>query len=388
MPDAKLQAPTLIDNQAALGELTEKLKEKRVIALDTESDSLFSYYPKVCLIQLSAFENGDGSAIRDYLVDPLAIESITPLTDLLSQPSYEIVMHAADNDLLVLQRDFGIAVERLFDTQLAARILGKDKVGLAAILDEEFGVTSNKRMQRTDWGNRPLQPEQIAYAQMDTHYLLPLREKYSAELQSAGRWQEAQEAFSQLVVTEFEGREPSDRTMWQMKETRMLPEEYLGVLEALWQWRENEAQRRDIPPFKVMGNKALAELAENQPATKRELANTPHIGRATVHRYGSQLLEMIRDGQRRPLPEPPESARPPDYRLDRKIMARYDALRKWRTKTAEQRGVAPEIVMANATLLEVAKRSPQNLKELQKIRDIGPWKAETYGAAMLEIVKK
>jgi ribonuclease D len=388
MSDAKLQAPTLVDSQAALTELIANLKEKRVIALDTESDSLFSYYPKVCLIQLSAYENGDGSAIRDYLVDPLAMHTITPLTDLLSQPSYEIVMHAADNDLLVLQRDFGIAVERLFDTQLAARILGKDKVGLAAILDEEFGVTSNKRMQRTDWGNRPLQPDQIVYAQMDTHYLLPLRKKYSAELQSAGRWQEAQEAFSQLVDTEFESREPSDRTMWQMRETRMLPQEDLGVLEALWQWRENEAQRRDIPPFKVMGNKALAELAESQPATKQELEDTPHIGRATVHRYGSQLLDVIRYGQRRPQPAPPEPAGRPDYRLDRKVMARYDALRKWRTHTAERRGVAPEIVMANGTLLEVAKYAPQNLEELQKIRDIGPWKAETYGPAMLEIVKK
>ena len=393
MADKKLDSPVLIDDRAGLRRMVEQMRDKRVIALDTESDSLFSYFPKVCLIQISVYQDGepegdDRGEVADFLVDPLALDSMDPLGELISQPEREIVMHAADNDLLLLQREFGISIERLFDTQLAARILGKDKVGLAAILDEEFGVVSNKRMQRTNWGIRPLKEEQIVYAQKDTHYLLPLRNKLISELKSAGRWDEAQEAFGQLAETDFDGKEPSERTMWQMKETRTLPRESLGVLEALWDWREGEAQRRDTPPFKVLRNQALVEMAEQQPSTLDEIAHTPGVGEGGVRRYGAALLDTIREGRVRPIPDLPEPSNRPEYMLDKKVLARFDRLRKWRTASAEKRGVAPEIVMSNATLLEVAKRRPSNVDELQEIREIGPWKANTYGTEILAIVKK
>jgi len=391
MTGKRLDIPKLIDDAAGLRELVMRLQDKRSIALDTESDSLFSYYPKVCLIQLSVYVDGIDAAdgeVADYLVDPMAIDDMTPLGDLIGHPDREIVMHAADNDLLVLQRDFGISIQRIFDTQLAARILGRDKVGLAAILDDEFGVTSNKQMQRTNWGSRPLKQEQIVYAMKDTHYLLPLRAKFRTELENAGRWEEAQEAFEILVGTDFEDKEPPERSMWQLKETRSVPKESLGVLEALWEWREAEAQRRDMPPFKVMRNNELAVLAERQPTTVQALSNMRGVGGGTVRRYGTQLVAAIEEGQHRPVPDFPEPVSRPEYTLDRKTMALYDKLRAWRTKTADARHVAPEIIAANSILLEVAKREPADLTELQEIREIGPWKAKTYGPDILDIVRK
>ena len=253
MTDSSLQPPTLVASQANLQKMTEQLGDQHLFALDTESDSLFSYYPKVCLIQISVDhgndERADHALVSDYLVDPLAIGDMAPLGDLLSRPGCEVIMHAADNDLLLLQREFSITVDRLFDTQLAARILGRQKVGLASILSDDFGVISNKRMQRTNWGKRPLTDEQTVYAQKDTHYLLPLRSQLTDELKEAGRWVEAQEAFEQLVNTDFNSKEPTPRSMWQMKETKQVQREDLGVLDALWKWREKEAQRRDTPPF-------------------------------------------------------------------------------------------------------------------------------------------
>jgi ribonuclease D len=148
------------------------------VALDTESDSLYRYYPKICLIQLSVGardDNSDPTGVVDYLVDPLRLDDLAALGEVLAAPGVEVIMHAAENDMLLLYRNFGFTFPKIFDTQLAARILGWKQVGLAAILEAQFGLVSDKRMQRTNWGKRPLTAEQIAYAQMDTHYLPILR---------------------------------------------------------------------------------------------------------------------------------------------------------------------------------------------------------------------
>ncbi len=388
MSIAPLVTPKVVQTADQLHQVMKELGHIHLFAIDTESDSLYSYYPKVCLIQLSVYTEGNESEVSDYLIDPLAIKDLLPLGELLSNPETEVIMHAAENDLLLLQREFGIEVQKLFDTQLAARILGREKVGLASILSDEFGVQSNKRMQRTDWGKRPLTHEQTTYAQKDTHYLLPLRSILRDELERTGRWQEAKEAFRNLSQTDYSMHETTPRTMWQMKETRDVPREDHGVLEALWEWREEEAQRRDVPPFKVMRNQALAELAVEQPHTLDDIRQTPGVGKTSVQRYGKQLLEAILIGKQRRIPPLPESNPRPDYVNDRKVQSLYDSLRHWRTKTAEARGVDPDIVMANATLLEIAKQRPESISELQKLDDIGTWKAETYGKEILDILQR
>ncbi len=386
-----VRAPILVDNPAAFAQMMAVFGERRRFAIDTESDSLFSYYPKVCLLQISAYAapGGDNTAnVVDYLVDTLTYPTLEPLGRLLAQPGVEVVMHAAENDLLLLQREFGFEFACVFDTQLAARVLGWQQAGLAAILDECFGVISDKSMQRTNWSKRPLTAEQIAYAQIDTHYLFALQERLTQELKDAGRWEEAQEDFALLVQTDYSEKEPPARTMWQMKETRGVARRHTGVLEALWQWREAEAQRRDIPPFKILRNRALTELAEAQPSSERELDAVSALGRTEIQRYGKHLLHAIAEGRSRPLPDLPAPTVRPEQLLERDVLTRYDTLRRWRTRTAEARGVAPEIIFANGILLEIAKRRPRSASELLEIREIGPWKAKTYGPAILEIVAK
>ena len=382
--------PNLIYTQAAFAEMMEQLWTRKFVALDTESDSLFSYYPKVCLIQISTYADGDHNpdAVVDFLIDPLRFTAMQPLGQLMADPSCTVIMHAAENDIYQLQREFDFTFATLFDTQLAARILGWPRAGLAAILEEQFGVVSNKRMQRTNWGKRPLTPEQIAYAQMDTHYLLSLRARQIQELYDRDRWEEAQEAFAQLTATDFRERVSTERSVWQMKEARNVPYAQTGMLESLWLWREQEAQQQDRPPFKVVNNQTLIELAQTQPISNKELQEVRSLSASEIHRYGGAILQAVRAGKTRPLPALPESTPRLEQWLDKDVLDRYDTLRNWRSKTAAARGVAPEIVFTNDILLEVAKRRPRTLDELREIDAIGPWKAKTYGADLLRLTQQ
>ena len=159
-----------------------------VVAVDTEANSLYAYRERVCLIQISI-------PGINYLVDPLAIEDMSPLGIVFSAPHIEKVFHAADYDLIVLLRDFGFMCSSLFDTMWAARVLGWPKVGLGDILEKYYGLSVNKSYQRYNWGKRPLAPAALTYAWMDSHYLLSLRDMQITELKSKGRWEEAQEIF-------------------------------------------------------------------------------------------------------------------------------------------------------------------------------------------------
>ncbi|MCB0120692.1 MAG: ribonuclease D, partial [Caldilineaceae bacterium] len=307
-----IKAPVLVNSTVTFHRMLKQLQGQHLIALDTESNSLFRYYPKVCLIQLTTFEdphNPDPNAVLDYLIDPLALAHLQPLGELLQNPAVEIVMHAADNDILILQRDFNFEFQTIFDTQLAARILGWKQIGLAAMLQDHFGVVSDKRMQRTDWGRRPLTPQQIMYAQTDTHYLPALRAQMVEELKAAGRWEEAQEAFAMLRLIDYNEREPTQRSFWQMRQLRDVPQDSYGVLEALWQWREAEAQRRDRPPFKIATDQALVKLTLAQPEQLSDLATVGGMGQQQVKQYGKTLLKVIEAGQKQPIPEPPANDR-------------------------------------------------------------------------------
>jgi len=371
------------------------LRDQPLIAVDTESDSLYRYHPRVCLIQISACLDSatarpspaDPMPTVDYLLDPISFHRFHSLGEMLADPAVEVIFHAAENDVRLLERDFNFRCANVYDTQLAARILGRNGVGLAAILQDEFGVISDKTMQRTDWGRRPLSPQQMTYAQMDTHYLPVLRQRQMVALHEADRWEEAQEGFAALAALRYE--EPTqERSFWRMKQTREVAPEDLGLLEELWSWREITADRLDRPPFKVLGDTVLGELTQRKPTTLAELAAISGFGDYQASRFGREVLEAIRLGKDRPAPPLPEPSVRPEQMLSNKERARFDALRQWRTETSTARGVDPDIVFNNETLFQIAIQCPASVEDLRKIAAIGPWKARTYGPAVLAIVNK
>jgi len=169
-----------------------QLAQQPFLALDTEANSLHAYREQICLIQLS-------TGTTDYLLDPLAIVDMDPLGDLLANRQIEKILHAAEYDLIGLRRDFGFSVHPIFDTMLAARVAGHEQVGLNHLLQRYLGVHTDKRHQRDDWGRRPLPPESLRYAQLDTHFLGMLRNDLYDELQQLGRLEEARDATKALI---------------------------------------------------------------------------------------------------------------------------------------------------------------------------------------------
>ena len=183
----------LVDDPDALAALAVTLAREPAIGVDTESNSLYAYRERVCLIQFS-------TPALDYIVDPLALPNLDPLAPAVCQhPHQQKIFHAAEYDLIGLTRDYGFKFANLFDTMVAARTLGWPRLGLAAILNEQYGVTMNKRLQRANWGQRPLTAELLDYARLDTRYLVALREVLAGELAAAGRTVEADEEVARLI---------------------------------------------------------------------------------------------------------------------------------------------------------------------------------------------
>src|SRR5471030_370907 len=192
MSSPPLPPPILVADEAGLGQLVRALASYPVVAVDTESNSLHAYRERVCLIQFS-------TPAADYIVDPIGLPDLNPLAPFFANPGQQKVFHAAEYDLICLRRDYNFEFTNIFDTMSAARTLGWPQVGLAAILDTHFGVKLSKKYQRADWKRRPLTPEQLNYARLDTHYLAALRDTQLEALTESGRLQEAHEEFARLA---------------------------------------------------------------------------------------------------------------------------------------------------------------------------------------------
>ena len=383
--------PKLVQTATEFGHFLQHVSGQPWLALDTESDSLFSYAPRVCLIQISAPAAAAGTHslpepanVVDFLIDPLRLRKLSGLGEVLADSVTEVILHAAENDILTLQRDFDFRPRNIYDTQLAARILGWQGIGLAKVLHEEFGVVSDKKMQRTNWGQRPLSRQQLTYAQIDTHYLPALRARQIKSLEESGRWDEAQSAFRMLETIRF--RPPEPRTFWQMKQIRAVEERDLGVLQAVWEWRESFAQQADRPPFKVLGENALVSLSQMRPRTLASLRALPGLSERQVGWFGKELLAAVRKGEQQPAPQRPAPDRRPDPPLTAAAKKRYEVLRQWRTRTAAARGVDPDIVFSNETLQQISASRPATMAELERIPSVGKWKAQTYGANVFSLL--
>ena len=375
-PAPIMTSPEVIATPDALYELATRLMQEPRVAVDTEANSLFAYRERVCLIQISI----PGTNI---LVDPLALDDLSPLAPFFASPDIEKVFHAADYDLIVLRRDFGFTCASLFDTMWAARILGWPRVGLGDIMATKFGVHLKKRYQRYDWGKRPIDPEALTYAWMDSHYLLELREIQKEELIAKGRWEEAQETFAYLCENVHTHADPHpDDFFWRIKGVHDLKRDEQQALYRLHLWRDGEAQRLDRPPVKVISNQRLIRLARVQPRSKEALRQAG-LTAYQARRFGNGILKALRGA---PLPLPAAAGnheRPPAD-----VSNRYNALKAWRKTVAHARNVDSDVILPNAVLWELAYHPPQNIAQLLDFPGIGPWRQKTYGPAILKILSE
>ncbi len=265
----------------------------------------------------------------------------------------------------------------------AARTLGWPQVGLAAILDTHFGVTLNKKHQRADWKRRPLTPEQLDYARLDTHYLAALRDRQLQALTESGRWPEAHEEFERLARLRgsIDHAGPDPAAFWRVSGARDLTPAQAAVLQALFAYRETQAERMDRPPFKVMGEATLMELARRAPCQTDDLRRLPGMTPEQILRYGDGVLRAIQDGLHAPVQRAPQADRESD-----EVRDRYDRLHTWRKDRARARGVESDVILPRTALWDLARRPPRTHGELADITDFGPWRRETYGDEILALL--
>ncbi len=279
--------PTLVADPDSLRELAARLEGEAVIALDTESNSFHVYRERICLLQISTRQ-------EDFVVDPLAVDP-APLSAVLCTPGRETVLHGADYDVRCLKREWGWSLPRLFDTMAAARRLGRPGLGLSALVEQSFGVRLSKANQRSDWGRRPLSREQLSYAALDTHFLLPLRDLLAGELETRGAeaQAEARREFDRIASVEPRERVFDPGAWRRLEGARGLDAEGKRVLEALWVLREERARATDRPPFKVIGEQAMIEVARRRPRTEPEVCRIPGVTPSVLRRIGAGLLAAV-----------------------------------------------------------------------------------------------
>jgi ribonuclease D len=368
-----LPPPVLVADAAGLSALVADLESCATIAVDTESNSFHAFRERVCLIQFS-------TPTTDYIVDPLALPDLSTLAPVFASPTHEKIFHAAEGDVMGLARDFAFSFANIFDTMSAARTLGWPQVGLAAVLKAEFDVTLSKKFQRADWGRRPVAADLLDYARLDTHYLIALRRKLYQALVDAGHWAEALEDFERFARARTQPATAlqTASAFWRVKGARDLSPEQAAVLQAVFAYRQGEAERTDQPPFRIIGEPTLLDIARRVPHALNDLKPISGMTPGQLHRHGRALLRAVQDGLQAPPPTPPVAEREPD-----EVAERYDRLHTWRKQRAQARGVESDVILPRTTMKDLARRPPRTVDDLLHTVDLGPHRRALYGDELL-----
>jgi len=368
-----------IERRADLEALSRDLMKEKVVAFDTEADSFYHYFDKTCLVQI-------GTRRGIYLVDPLALggpAELAPLGPVLASRNVQKVFHAAEYDIYVLKRDCGFKFANLFDTMVSAQLLGYPSIGLAAIAERHHGVSLPKDEQRSDWSVRPLTPSQLSYAAADVEFLIPLSETLASELAAAGRRSWADEEFEALTRRGWPDRQFDELGYLKIKGARGMEKICLAVLRDLYLLRDARAREIDRPPFKVLGNRALLEIAERQPQTLEELGEIKGITDLILRRLGRDVLAAVARGRKRghgPLPRVEGSGR---RRMDRPTERRLGALKRWRGRRASELALDPGVLCPNAALEAVAAKNPTAADDLAQLPELKPWFVREFASELI-----
>ena len=364
----------IVNDTETLTACMEALRNAREIAVDTESDSLFVYFEKVCLIQSSA----DG---QSYVIDPLETGDLSVLNEIFSDSAYLKIFHAAEYDLMCLKRDFGFSFANLFDTMHAARMLGRKEVGLGPLIENEFGIHLDKKYQKANWGVRPLSREMLQYAVSDTRFLSALKDRLSAELTERGMDDIAAEDFERLCQTPAAAAEPPDPVWWKISGGTELTPPEMAALQGLAEFREKEARLRDLPPFKILSNNALLSIVLENPRNESALRKIKGVGEANVRRYGKSLLQVNKTARtRKDIPMPVTAQRPSNG-----ILSRRDRMKNWRKNKGLELDVPSDVILPRDLMDIISEAGPRTEDELREIMKDCPARFRRLGSEILEI---
>ena len=368
-----------LDTVADVEKFTSEIATTREIALDTEGASFHRFVDRVYLLQLS-------TRTRHAVIDPLPIGVPGGLGALLEDPAVEVVFHDADYDLRLLQQDYGWHIRSIFDTRIAAQLLGYTAFGLAALLERFFDVKLDKKHQRADWSMRPLTGDMLDYAAQDTRYLLQLRDHMASELERMGRTAWAREEFALLEGTRWTDEEPGSSYL-RLKGARDLSRRERAVLRELVPWRDTVAGVLDRATFRVLGNEQLLDIARSQPQTKEALGRIKGMPRAILEQRGADLLDAVRRALAVPDAELPKFPRAARWDRDPDFDARVSALKTARDAAAKRLALDPGVLCSRDRLEAVARKNPATVEEVVEVTELRRWQVAELAADFVKALE-
>jgi ribonuclease D len=366
-----------VDTPERLREMVDQLRNEPLLGADTEAAGYHRYFDRLSLVQLSSRD-------RNFLVDPQAVPDLSPLGELFADERIEKIFHDADYDVRILDRDAGLSIASLFDTQVAAAFLGERQLGLGNIAEKYLGLKLPKEHQRADWGERPLTEGMKEYAATDTAHLPALRDRLRQELVAIGRLHWAEEEFRRREQIRWSEPDENAREAWmKVKGARDLQPRGLAVLRELYEWREGVAREQDRATFRVLGNQSLIEMSLAPPRTFGALKGVTGLSEGLAQRRGRDMIAAIDRAMELPDDELPRWPRAQRWERDVELEARVEALKNARNRRADELGLDPGFVMSRAQLEEVARARPRTPDELAAVAGVRRWQVEAVGEALL-----
>ena len=362
---------TFIDQQPAFDRAMQDVRAHPVLAVDTEADSLHSYFDKVCLIQMSVPQ-------LDLVVDPLAKIDLAKFGETLADPKVTKILHGADYDLRILHRDFNFTIANLIDTSICAQLLGYEAFGLAALLERHFGLKVDKSHQRADWAMRPLTPDMLDYATMDTRYLIALADKLREELTALSRWEWALEEFARLEQVRFTERDDEGEPFRRLKGLGALDRRSLAIIRSLHAWRDQLARAADRPPFKIIGNDAILEIAKTKAASLDALKELKSVAQYHRNRYGKEIVRLVNGALALDESQLPEKSESKPWQRDKEVEARVNKLKTVRDRIAKELKIDVAILAPRHVLSAVAANGTLDVPAMRE------WQKRVLGDALLK----
>jgi ribonuclease D len=370
-----------VDDARGLEAVATALNGAPRVAVDCEAAGYHRYSDRLCLLQVTAGET-------TFLLDSLAVNPGPVLGPILRDPSIEVLMHGADFDVRLLDRDLDVRVSGLVDTQIAASLLGTETVGLSALLENRFGIRLSKKYQKADWAQRPLPEPMRDYAAHDTAHLHDLADGLLAELAELGRVEWAREEFRELEKVRFETNEDQDPVTRVKLARGLSPREIDRLREAL-AWRDELAREQDRALFRVVGDSALVEAARRSPRSVSELDSLPGMNRRLAQSRGDELLRRFEAVDQRPdsdvrgYPRPPRT-RNGSGRPTPEVEERLARLKEIRNARADELRLARGTLLPNGVLQLLAESPPANMEALAAVEGMRQWQAALLGKTLLE----
>ncbi|MCR4338491.1 MAG: HRDC domain-containing protein [Gemmatimonadaceae bacterium] len=368
-----------VDTPAAAERLMGSIGRVDRIAIDTEGASFHRFVDRIYLIQIST---RDVTAV----IDPLTAGDLPGLGAVLADRGIEVVLHDADYDLRLLHQDYGWHPTNIFDTRVAAQLLGIPAFGLGALLERYLGIKLEKKHQRADWSMRPLPQGMLEYAQEDTRYLLELRDLIGTDLERLGRMDWAREEFELLEGTRWAAEDESLAFM-RIKGARDLTRRELAVLGELAHWRDATAAELDRAVFRVMANEVLLELARTAPTREDQLLGIKGMPRSLAQRASREILAAVSRGMALPEDKLPRYPKAPRWQKDPDFDRRATLIKGARDTAAKRLQLDPGVLCSRERLEAVARRNPASMEELAEVRELRKWQAKELGPDFLRALQ-